>query len=120
MHPANLALRFLLELAALCGFGVLAWNSTHGIWRFVAVFLALAVAMSLWGTFAVPNDPSRSGAAPVPVPGVVRLVLELVILLGGAAAFYLAGLNTAALLMAALTILHYALAGDRIRWLLQQ
>lgn len=40
-------------------------------------FLALGipgVAAVLWATFRVPNDPGR---APVPVPGIVCLALEL-------------------------------------------
>ena len=32
----------------------------------------------VWGTFAVPDDPSRSGAAPIVVAGFVRLAIELV------------------------------------------
>jgi hypothetical protein len=84
MNAANLILRFLLELAALVGFATLAWLSVSGWWRFVVALLVVLIAMALWGVFAVPDDPSRSGNAPVPVPGAVRLVLELTILLGGA------------------------------------
>ena len=41
-----------------------------------------AIAAAAWVTFAVPGDPSRSGRAPVPVPGWVRLLLELAVFLG--------------------------------------
>jgi hypothetical protein len=35
------------------------------------------LAATAWGVFNVKGDPSRSGKAPVPVPGIVRLLLEL-------------------------------------------
>ncbi|MBN2245139.1 MAG: DUF2568 domain-containing protein, partial [Candidatus Aminicenantes bacterium] len=34
---------------------------------------------ALWGTFRVPGDSSSSGKAPIPIPGFLRLFLELVI-----------------------------------------
>jgi hypothetical protein len=116
----NLALRFLLELAALGGFALLAWRSANGGWRVIAVISVCLLVMTLWGVFNVPDDPSRSGHAPVPVPGVVRLLLELVILFGAVAAFCLAGEQLTAAVMAALLVLHYVLSVDRIVWLLQQ
>ncbi len=118
MNSANLALRFLLELAALGGFGALAWSLADGWWRIVAVILALVVVMTLWGMFGVPDDPSRSGNAPVPVPGLARLGLELVILLGGGVAFYIAGYGFTGITVGALVLLHYALSVDRLIWLL--
>ena len=76
--------------------------------------------MALWGVFAVPDDPSRSGNAPVPVPGVVRLFLELAILLGGAYAWYLAGYTLFAGIFGTLIAFHYFLSAERVGWLLQQ
>ena len=76
--------------------------------------------MALWGIFAVPNDPSRSGNAPVAIPGVMRLVLELSILLGGAYAWYLGGFTVVAAVFTALVVFHYLLSIERIIWLLQQ
>jgi hypothetical protein len=118
MRPMNLALRFFLEIAALGGFGMLAWRCAEGWWRYLAVIGVLALLMTLWGVFAVPGDPSRSGTAPFPVPGSVRLALELAVLLGGACAFYRAGYNSAAIALATLVMIHYALAGGRVAWLL--
>ena len=120
MHPLNLALRFFLELAAFGGFAVLAWRSVEGLWRYLAVIAVLALLMALWGVFAVPDDPSRSGNAPVPVSGYIRLGLELAVLLGGGIAFYLASYNFAGISMIILVAIHYALSGERISWLLQQ
>ena len=120
MHSINLALRFFLEIAALSGFGVFVWSLFDGKWRYLALVIALGVLMALWGIFAVPGDPSRSGGAPIPVPGILRLMLELVILLGGAYAYYQSGYSLPAAALTILVILHYALSGERIMWLLQQ
>ncbi len=120
MHTANLILRFLLELAALAGFAALTWTVSQGIWRYVAVVAAISLIGAVWVAFAVPDDPSRSGSPPVPVPGALRLMLELTILLGGAWAFYAAGHASAALLIALFVTLHYLLWIDRIVWLLQR
>ncbi len=120
MHASNLALRFLLELAALTGFAIWAWQSASGWWRFAITVIVVIIAMALWGIFAVPNDPSRSGNAPVVVPGVVRLILELAILLSGAYGWYVGGFTLVATVFTALIIFHYLLSIDRIMWLLQQ
>ena len=120
MHPANLALRFTLEVAALGGFGVLTWKSSNGGWRVLALIAVLCFVMTLWGVFAVPNDPSRSGNAPIPVSGLIRLSLELAILFAGAAAFYWSGHDLAGISLAVLVLLHYAASGARTARLLQQ
>ena len=119
MHAANLTLRFLLELAALGGFATVAWGLTTGIWRCVAAVLIVIVVGTVWATFAVPDDPSRSGNAPVPVPGGLRLLLEFAVLFGGAWAFYAAGYAWIGLSISALVIVHYLLWTDRIILLLQ-
>ncbi|MEP6566895.1 MAG: DUF2568 domain-containing protein [Mesorhizobium sp.] len=113
-------MRFLLELAALLGLGMAGWSLSGGLWRWIdALALPLGAAV-LWGTFAVLNDPSRSGRAPVPVPGAVRLVLELTILFGGAAGFYAAGYTTTGIVVALLITISYAFSLDRLSWLLKQ
>ena len=118
MHALNLALRFLLEIAALWGFAL--WFAQFGSgWTKFAIAAAGVIALAaVWSVFAVPDDPSRSGNAPIPVPGTVRLVLELAILFGGAAAFWLVGRDTVAIVVALLIILHYAAWPARIAWLL--
>ncbi len=120
MSAWNLALRFLLELAALAGLATFAWGLGSGLLRFVCVIAAVAGAAAIWTVFAVPDDPSRSGHAPVPVPGIVRLCLEWVVLFGGALAFYAAGLSVAGVALAVLVAIHNALSADRLRWLLVQ
>jgi hypothetical protein len=76
-NPINLALRFILEIAALFALGYWGWTQHDGVWRFVWGIGLVILAAVIWGTFAVPDDPSRSGNAPVPVPGALRLVIEL-------------------------------------------
>lgn len=119
-HPINLAVRFLLELAALAAIGYWGWSQHDGALRFVLAIGLPLLAAILWGTFAVPEDPSRSGKAPVPVPGIVRLVLELALFAFAAWALYDAGNATLALVLAAIVIIHYVLSYDRIAWLLRQ
>ncbi|BCH22994.1 YrdB family protein [Mesorhizobium sp. L-8-3] len=117
----NLTLRFLLELAALAGFGLAGWRlGDSSPWRWPLALLLPVVAAALWGIFTVPGDPSRSGAAPVPTSGGVRLLLELLVLCGGAAGYWIAGHRMAALVLAVLVAVHYGLSADRIAWLLRQ
>jgi hypothetical protein len=106
--------------AALLGLGMAGWSLSAGFWRWILAIGLPIVAAVLWGTFAVPDDPSRSGRAPVPVPGAVRLALELVILFGGATGFYLTGHAAIGIVMALLIAFNYAFSLDRLGWLLRQ
>jgi hypothetical protein len=119
-HPINLALRFILEIAALFALGYWGWTQHDGIWRFVWGLGLVLIAAVVWGTFAVPEDPSRSGKAPVPVPGAVRLVIELVFFAAGTWAFIAADLPLWGFALGILTVIHYALSYDRIIWLLKR
>ena len=116
-HPVNLALRFVLELAALLVLGV--WGSRQGE-GVLSIVLALGVpfiAAALWGIFNVPNDPSRSGKSPVPVPGVVRLLYEVVFFGFAAWALFSMGSATLSLTFGVIVIIHYLLSYDRVQWL---
>jgi hypothetical protein len=115
-HPANLALRFLLELAGLAALGVWGWHAA-GIPGAIALPAGAAAA---WVTFNVVGDPSRSGKAPVRVPGVVRLLLEAAFFGGAAFALHASGRPRAALALAAIVVVHYALSYDRLAWLVRQ
>ncbi|MGH1494001.1 MAG: YrdB family protein [Acidimicrobiales bacterium] len=115
----NLALRFGLELGAFVGFGLAAWNLASGPVRWVAVALVPIAAAVIWGVFNVLDDPSRSGKAPVEVSGWTRLVIELLILGGGALGFAIAGYREIGIVLLALIIFHYAASTSRLRWLIQ-
>lgn len=114
----NLALRFALEIGALIGLGIAAWQSTSGPARWIAAVAAPLAAAALWGTFNVLDDPSRSGEAPVEVAGWLRLVIELTILGGGAVAIGIVAGRIAGIVFAVLILVHYAASWSRIQWLM--
>jgi hypothetical protein len=114
----NLALRFILEMGALIGLGIAAWQSTSGPARWIAAIGIPLVAAAVWGTFNVLNDPSRSGEAPVEVAGWLRLAIELTILGAGAVAIGVVGGRIAGIGFAVLILVHYTASWNRIQWLL--
>jgi hypothetical protein len=119
-HPLNNALRFLLEMLALISFGYWGYLQTDLWWRILlAAGLPLLFA-SIWGIFAVPGDPSRSGLTIVKTPGFVRLIIELGLF--AAASWMLLDLTLikTGWIFAGVTLLHYVLSYDRILWLLKQ
>ena len=119
-HPINLAVRFLLELSALAAMGIWGWRQGEGVLRFVLAVGVPVLAAVAWGTFAVPDDPSRSGAAPVAVPGAVRLILELSVFLFASWALYDIELRSMAWVLVAVVVVHYAVSYDRVLWLVAQ
>lgn len=119
-HPINLALRFLLEIAALLAMGAWGWRTGEGALRFVMTLGVPLVAAVLWGTFAVLDDPSRSGKAPVPVPGLVRLALELGIFALAVWALQNLGATGLSWVLGALVLAHYATSYDRVLWLIKR
>ena len=119
-HPINLAVRFLLELFALLVMGAWGWRQTDSWLKFVLALGIPLVLAIVWGTFAVPNDPSRSGAAPVAVPGIMRLVIELAIFGLAVWALYDMGYTSFSWVFAIIVALHYIASYDRIRWLVAQ
>jgi hypothetical protein len=119
-HPVNLGLRFALEMTALLAMGV--WGSRQGE-GVLSVAVALGVpifAAALWGTFAVPGDPSRSGKAPVPVAGMIRLVYEIGFFSFATWALFNIGSATLSLAFGVVIIVHYVLSYDRVKWLVQR
>ena len=118
-NPINLALRFLLELASISAMSFWGFAHGNGLARFVFAAVAPLTAAMIWGVFAVPGDPSRSGSAPVPVPGILRLGLEMCFF--AFAVWCLFGINrpTLAILLGSVTAIHYAISYDRIGWLVR-
>jgi len=119
-HPINLAFRFLLELTALAVMGIWGWHFGTDWTRFVFAFVIPVFTAAIWGIFAVPNDPSRSGAAPVPVPGILRLVTELAIFACAIWMIYDLRYPLFSRLFGAAVVSHYLLSMDRILWLIQK
>ena len=119
-HPLNLALRFLLEMAALIAIGFWGWEQYEGLVQYIIAFGLPIILATMWGIFAVPNDPSRSGKAPIPIPGLVRLLFELafftlatwsLLYMGDTKLSWIAGCSVA---------FHYIISYDRIAWLVKQ
>lgn len=119
-HPINLAIRFALEVVAIVSYGIWGYGLTDAWPRILlAVLLPLMFAV-LWGVFAVPNDPSRSGKTVIQTPGPIRLILELVLF--GSAAWMMLDLDhfLIALIFGLTVTIHYIISYDRIAWLLKQ
>lgn len=116
-HPLNLALRFLLELAALAAVGVWGWQRGDGLLRFVLGLGLPIVVAAVWGTFRVPNDP---GAAPVAVPGIVRLAFELLFFSFATWALFDVGAMLPGSILGLAVLIHYVTSYDRILWMLKQ
>lgn len=60
MRGLNLALKFLLEIAALASFGYAAYGSTRNpVLAVAAAFLVPLAAAVIWGVFAAPKSQRR-------------------------------------------------------------
>ncbi|PLX21421.1 MAG: hypothetical protein C0599_08055 [Salinivirgaceae bacterium] len=116
-HPINLTLRFLLETAALVFVGIWGWTTANNDFKYIqAIFIPIFMAI-LWGIFAVPGDPSRSGRAPVPIKGYARLILEILFFGFASWCIFDTGRNILCVVIASLIVFHYIISYDRIIWL---
>jgi len=118
--PWQLAIRFGLEVASLIALGRYAASLLRGPWSLIAAWAVPGAVALLWVTFAVKGDPSRSGSAPIAVPGPLRLALELAVFGGGAAALAGKGNWTALAIFSIAFVAHHAMTMKRLAWLLQQ
>jgi hypothetical protein len=116
-HPLNLGLRFFLELAALYCIGYWGWTQYDSALRYLMAFGLPFLAAVIWGTFRVPGD---GGAPRVRVSGIIRLLIEAIFFGFAVWGLFDAGAVTAAWTFGALTLFHYVISYDRIRWLLRQ
>jgi hypothetical protein len=116
-NPLNLALRFFLELAALFAMGYWGWSQHEGVLRVLLVLGVPIFAATIWGVFRVPNDPRDP---PIRVPGMVRLLLEIVFFSAAVGLLFAANQPTTAAIFGGVVLLHYLASYDRILWLLKQ
>jgi hypothetical protein len=119
-NPINLAVRFVLEMVALVALGWWGWIRGEGVLRFIFGLGIPVFAAVLWGTFAVPDDPSRSGEARVAVPGIVRLLLELAFFALATWSFFAIGRTIVGWTFGSVVLIHYLVSYDRVIWLLRQ
>ncbi len=120
MNPINLAARFTLEVVALISVGVWGWRLNEEWVHYVLAFLVPIVLATVWGTFNVPDDLSRSGRAPVVVSGATRLMIELGIFSIATWALYDIGYTNLTLILVLAVVIHYIISYRRIMWLLSR
>ena len=96
------------------------WELSDTWIRFVLVLAFPIIIAAIWGIFAVPDDPSRSGAAPIAVPGIVRLIIELGIFFIATWALLDLGFTRLCWILGATVAIHYIISYDRIMWLIKR
>lgn len=100
--------------------GIWSWTSFEGWQGTVFALLIPFVIAVMWGAFAVPDDPSRSGTATVPIPGVLRLLLELMFFFFAVWCLYDLGYSLLWRVFGLLVALHYFMSADRVKWLIKK
>ena len=115
------AIRFALEIWAAIALGWWGWHlGGGGVFGGVLAIAIPAVAMAMWGIFAVKDDPSRNPNPPVPVPGWVRLLIEAAVFGLAAYGLWTSGHRAWAEGLLTAVGLLYFVSYERIAWLLQQ
>ena len=119
-NPVNLALRFVLEITALVIAGYWGFYFHEGFMGYLVGIGTPLLMGTVWGVFAVANDPSRSGKTVIPTPGWVRLFIELTYFGFASYALYTTENKLCACFFASITIIHYLISYDRVKWLMTQ
>ncbi|MCB0968631.1 MAG: YrdB family protein [Ilumatobacter sp.] len=120
LAPAQAAFRFLVEIAGLVCWAVVGWEVGGDTWGWILAILFPVVAATTWASFRVPGDASAGQGAPIPVPGIVRLMIELdMLVLAGVFAIIVGQVILGAATLIAVLV-HYSLTMRRVRWLLAQ
>ena len=120
MHPINLGLRFILEMTMLFAIAFWGWTQYEGWLKYLLTLGLPVLSATVWGIFAVPNDPSRSGKTVVVTPGWIRLVLEIIFFILGFWALNDIGYRLIAFTYLLFVILHYSFSISRLRWIIKQ
>jgi len=107
-----------MEMTSLLAAGL--WGYHWAVDSYL-IGIGLPIAMMvIWAVFAVPGDRSRSGNAPVPIPGILRLLLELSFFGFGTWAFFDLGNSYIGLVFGVIVFAHYIISLKRVSWLLRQ
>jgi hypothetical protein len=97
---ANLALRFLLELCTLVALGYWGFKTGSGAIAKVALGISVPlVAAVVWGVFVAPR-------APVALPGIVVLLLQVLVFGSAAAGLIATGHRALALAFAVVVVIN--------------
>ena len=90
MRAANLALKFVLELAAIALLATWGSRTGHGVTSVVLAVAAPIAMIIIWGLWAAPRASRR-------LPDRLRIPLELTIFAAAGVLAYLSGLHVAAI-----------------------
>lgn len=116
-----LAVRFLLELFGLAGFGYWGWSiGGGGVAGGLLAALFVVAAAAVWGVFRVKHDPPGKTDHPVIVHGWLRLAIELGFFALAAAGWWLGGSRAASETLMTAVVVLYVVTWDRQRWLVRQ
>jgi hypothetical protein len=102
VRAANLALKFLLELAAIAALAYWGATAADGVLAVVLAVAASALFIVIWGRFAAPRAGHR-------LPARSRIALELGLFAVAAIALVLAGSAVLAAAFAVLVVVNAAL-----------
>ena len=107
LYWSNMALRLVLEIAALLAVGWWGFATTPNWLLRIALGLLLPLAMAAaWGVFRMAND---GGAPIVEIGGQLRLVLEAIYFAIAVAALFGLGLQDLAVGFVLVLLVHYGL-----------
>jgi hypothetical protein len=118
INAINLALRFLLELAALAAVGYWGWTSFPDVGSRLLAGIGLPLLLAaLWGIFRVPGD---GGPPVIAIPGWLRLILEGLVFGLAVALLADAGHGRLALLFLAVVLVNYTIDYRRVLSILRR
>jgi len=121
-QPLTIGLvRFALEIAAIGGLGWWGWTlGDGGIGGTLLALVIPGIAFSIWGVFAVRDDPARNPNPLVAIPGRLRLIIELSVFGLAAYGIWTSGSRAAAETLLTGVGIVYVVTWDRQLWLLRQ
>ena len=107
-------------MSDLITFGLWGRERGEGSSKFILAPGTPTIAATIWGVLAVVDDPSGSDKAPIIVPGVVRLILELAFFILVVWALFVIRHSMLGWVSGMLVLVHYFVSYDRVLWLLRQ
>lgn len=109
LRALNLALKFVLELAAMAAFAIWGASADGAVLAVLLAVITPALAIALWGIFAAPRSPRR-------LPTRARIPFELTVFALAALALLASGHETVAIIFAATAAINAALLGRLEQW----
>lgn len=111
-------LMFLLELAMWGSFFWIGWKLGDGITRWLFAAVLGVGAILIWAFFRSPEISPNGSRGIIPIPGPVRLVIEIGLFFLAGIGLWHTGYRWAAETLWTFAALIYILSWSRIRWLL--